>query len=114
MMGNFILDTASLVKYGAEGWLMTWNDYINEEYMPNFYALCQRAPGLLESITAADGNIYGLPQFDYSITDVTNDTLIINTEWLEKVGMDMPTTTEEFYQVLKAFKEAGDLNGNGK
>lgn len=28
--------------------------------------------------------------------------------------MDMPTTTEEFYQVLKAFKEAGDLNGNGK
>ena len=73
-----------------------------------------RAPGLLESITAADGNIYGLPQFDYSIQDVTNDTLIINTEWLEKVGMDMPTTTEEFYQVLKAFKEAGDLNGNGK
>lgn len=114
LMGNFILDTTSLVKYGAEGWLMTWNDYINEEYMPNFYALCQRAPGLLESITAADGNIYGLPQFDYSTIDGTNDTIVINTEWLEKVGMEMPTTTEEFYQVLKAFKEAGDLNGNGK
>ena len=37
----------------------------------------------------------------------------INTTWLEAVGMDMPKTTEEFYQVLKAFKEK-DPNGNGK
>ena len=114
MMGNFILSTTQMVNYGAEGWLMTWNDYINEEYMPNFYALCQRAPGLLESITAADGNIYGLPQFDMVGLAITNDTLVINTEWLEKVNMEMPTTTEEFYQVLKAFKEYGDLNENGK
>lgn len=114
MMGNFILSTTELVKKGAEGWLMTWNDYINEEYMPNFYALCQRAPGLLESITAADGNIYGLPQFDMVGLSITNDTLVINTEWLEKVGKEMPTTISEFYDVLKAFKEAGDLNGNGK
>lgn len=114
MMGNFILSTTELVKKGAEGWLMTWNDYINEEYMPNFYALCQRAPGLLESITAADGNIYGLPQFDMVGLSITNDTLVINTEWLEKVDKEMPTTIEEFYDVLKAFKEAGDLNGNGK
>lgn len=114
MMGNFILSTTELVQKGAEGWLMTWNDYINEEYMPNFYDLCQRAPGLLESITAADGNIYGLPQFDMVGLSITNDTLVINTEWLEKVGKEMPTTIGEFYDVLKAFKEAGDLNGNGK
>ena len=114
LMGNFILSTSEMVKYGTEGWLMTWNDYINEEYMPNFYALCERAPGLLESITAPDGNIYGLPQFDLSVNESTPDTIVINTEWLEKVGMEMPTTTEEFYEVLKAFKEAGDLNGNGK
>lgn len=114
MMGNFILTAAEIVKYGSEGWLLTWNDYINEEYMPNLYALCQECDGLLESITAPDGNIYGLPQFDMNGLSTTNDTLVINTEWLEKVGMEMPTTTEEFYQVLKAFKEAGDLNGNGK
>lgn len=114
LMGNFILSTSEMIKYGTEGWLMTWNDYINEEYMPNFYELCQRAPGLLESITAPDGNIYGLPQVDSTAEELTPDTIVINTEWLEKVGKKMPATTEEFYEVLKAFKDAGDLNGNGK
>ena len=36
----------------------------------------------------------------------------INKRWLENVGMDIPTTTDEFYEVLKAFKEQ-DANGNG-
>jgi len=36
-----------------------------------------------------------------------------NQDWLKKLGLKMPTTTEEFYKVLKAFKEK-DPNGNGK
>ena len=36
----------------------------------------------------------------------------INSKWLEAVDMDVPTNTEELYQVLKAFK-GKDLNGNG-
>ncbi len=35
----------------------------------------------------------------------------INTKWLENVGMSMPTTTDEFEAVLKAFKEQ-DANGS--
>ena len=38
--------------------------------------------------------------------------LWINTQWLDNLGLEMPTTTEEFYQVMKAFKEQ-DANGNG-
>jgi putative aldouronate transport system substrate-binding protein len=37
----------------------------------------------------------------------------VNRFWLEDLGLDIPTTTEEFYRVLKAFKER-DPNGNGK
>src|SRR5699024_7776392 len=37
----------------------------------------------------------------------------INEEWLDNLGMDMPETTEEFYEYLKAVKEQ-DPNGNGK
>ena len=37
----------------------------------------------------------------------------INTEWLKAVGMEMPTTTEEFEKVLVAFRDQ-DPNGNGK
>ncbi len=44
---------------------------------------------------------------------LSSTSTIINTEWLDAVGMDMPTTTDEMYDVLVAFDEAGDLNGNG-
>ena len=37
----------------------------------------------------------------------------VNSEWLKKVGMDVPKTTDEFKEMLKRFKET-DLNGNGK
>jgi putative aldouronate transport system substrate-binding protein len=37
----------------------------------------------------------------------------INQDWLTKLNLRMPTTTEELYQVLKAFK-TGDPNGNGR
>jgi putative aldouronate transport system substrate-binding protein len=33
--------------------------------------------------------------------------------WLETVGLEEPTTTDEFYEMLKAFKEQ-DPNGNGQ
>ena len=36
----------------------------------------------------------------------------INQTWLDNLGLDVPTTTEELYTVLKAFKEK-DPNGNG-
>ena len=37
----------------------------------------------------------------------------INKEWLDKLGLAVPTTTDELYNVLKAFKTQ-DPNGNGK
>ena len=36
----------------------------------------------------------------------------INQTWLDNLGLEMPTTPEELYTVLKAFKEQ-DANGNG-
>ena len=38
--------------------------------------------------------------------------LWINQEWLSKLGLPIPVTTDEFMTVLKAFSE-NDLNGNG-
>ncbi|MDU0106158.1 extracellular solute-binding protein, partial [Acinetobacter baumannii] len=39
--------------------------------------------------------------------------MIIRTDWLKNVGLDMPETLDDFYEVLKAFKEK-DPDGNGK
>jgi len=43
----------------------------------------------------------------------TRAMMYINQNWLDNLGLDLPTTTEEYFQVLKAFKEQ-DPNGNGK
>lgn len=37
----------------------------------------------------------------------------IRVDWLEKVGLKVPTTLDEFYEVFKAFKQQ-DPDGNGK
>ena len=39
---------------------------------------------------------------------------MFNTKWMEQLGLEVPTTLEEFENVLRTMKAAGDLNGNGE
>lgn len=64
-------------------------------------------------MTTPSGHIYGMLGRYESLYENTGDGIqIINKSWLDKVGMDIPTTLDEYYEVLKAFKEQ-DPNGNG-
>jgi putative aldouronate transport system substrate-binding protein len=63
-------------------------------------------------ITSPDGNIYGLPHINECFHCFMSQKMWIYQPWLDAVGMEVPTTTEEFFEVLKAFKEQ-DPNGNG-
>lgn len=105
------LGGTDLVKYGANGQLLPLNDLI-DEHAPNIKAFLEARPNVLGQISAPDGNIYAIPQYDEAPWSRSNDAMFINTEWLDQVGMDMPTTTDEFKEVLIAFRDA-DLNGNG-
>ncbi len=96
-------------KFGADGLLIELDELIRE-CCPNLCAVLDERNGW-SSITSPDGHIYSLPQIVYTRQDGGMASWI-NTRWLENVGMDMPTTKEEFYEVLKAFKEQ-DANGNG-
>ncbi|MEK3720620.1 extracellular solute-binding protein [Paenibacillus sp. FSL H8-0034] len=55
------------------------------------------------------GKAYGVPIY----TPETRDTLVIRKDWLDKLGLKYPTTTEELYNVAKAFTK-NDPDGNGK
>lgn len=112
--GGFILDSPDVANYGAQGYLLELTDYINADTMPNFTRLTEDRAEILPGISTPEGNIYALPNIEDVSYTATNDTLSINTQWLEAVGKEMPTTTDELFDVLMAFKEAGDLNGNGK
>ena len=64
--------------------------------------------------TTPSGHIYGMLGRYESLYENTGDGIqIINKAWLDKVKMDVPTTLDEYYEVLKAFKEQ-DPNGNGQ
>lgn len=111
-----------LLTYGGNGLLIPLEDYINEETMPNLMKIVEKRPEMLATCTMPDGHIYGLPGisemgFQYSdgntyyIGAIPQFTAI-NTDWLEAVDMEMPTTVDELHDVLVAFKE-NDVNGNG-
>lgn len=82
------------------------------EYAPNIQRMFDDSPTLKAMATSMDGHIYGLPS---SMPARPNSYNIfhINKTWLDTLGLDMPTTFDEFYEVLKAFKTQ-DPNGNGK
>jgi putative aldouronate transport system substrate-binding protein len=62
---------------------------------------------------AADGNVYGMKMLtlDLSMNVVVGPQ--IRKDWLDKLGLEVPETNQEFYEVLKAFRDQ-DPNGNGK
>ena len=64
--------------------------------------------------TTPSGHIYGMLSRYESLYENTGDGIqIINKKWLEAVNKEVPTTLDEYYEVLKAFKEQ-DPNGNGQ
>lgn len=117
VMGSWAIEGTNVVDYANQGILLPMDEYITPEIMPNLSAKLEARPEWKEGITLDDGHIYELvsrAEMGAAYDRTFNDEILINTEWLEAVGKEMPTTTDELYDVLKAFKEAGDLNGNGE
>ncbi len=54
------------------------------------------------------GRIFYIPQ----VNTYTTHGTYIRQDWLDRVGMKMPTTKDEYVEVLKAFRDK-DANGNG-
>ncbi|CAG7629929.1 hypothetical protein PAESOLCIP111_03150 [Paenibacillus solanacearum] len=108
------LTPADLTRYGSQGVFIRLNDLI-DKYAPNFKKLMDKYPDLKKGLTMPDGNIYSMPSFyDPNFLSLLIGTpLWINQDWLTKLNMPEPKTTDEFYAYLKAVK-ATDLNGNGK
>lgn len=86
--------------------------YINKKTMPNLYKIMKKDPKMRAIVTNADGHIYSLPSRTAGRTLVGN-ALFINQKWLDKMGLKMPTTYQEFTDV-SAKMVNGDANGDGK
>lgn len=117
-----------IVRYGKDGTFIDLRPYITQEIMPNLYKVLEENPEIKSAITQDDGRIYGLPaaekmgtgaigeENDYSIYAIPQFSMI-NKVWLDDLGLEVPTTLDELYYVLKAFEEndmSAKVYGNPK
>ncbi|MGM7720785.1 extracellular solute-binding protein [Metabacillus sp. Hm71] len=82
-----------------------------EQHGPNVQKMFEEKPELKALSTQKDGEIFGLPKYQRFWPE-TATRQFINQTWLDNLGLEMPTTWDELFVVLKAFKDE-DANGNG-
>jgi putative aldouronate transport system substrate-binding protein len=101
-----------LLKYAKQGAIIPVEDYI-DKYMPNLKTVFEKAPEYRTMCEDADGHIWALPwieQLGYEKTAIqTIDNMpFINKNWLDFLGLEVPTTVDDFEKVLIAFRDNAD------
>jgi putative aldouronate transport system substrate-binding protein len=100
-----------LQLYGSQGIFQPLNAHIDEHGKEiarafNEYSLFK------SSITAADGNIYAFPELNDCFHCQSPAKLWVYKPWLDKLGLAIPTTVDEYHALLTAIKDQ-DPNGDG-
>ncbi len=107
---NAGFSNSDLIRYADQGVIIPVESYI-DEYMPNLKAVFDKYPEYRTMCEDADGHIWALPWIEQlgsnktAIQTVGNNFTYINKKWLDFLGLEIPTTVDEFEQVLLAFKE---------
>lgn len=81
--------------------------------MPHVKAMFEQYPSAQKIVTNNDGQLLVIPSYKGDSYTTTGQHMIINKTWLDKLGLEMPTTWDELEEVLKAFVTQ-DPNGNGE
>ena len=102
------------LDFANEGLLLELTDLI-DQYGPNVQHMFDISPTARAASLDLDGNIYSIAGPRAWPPDFWAPPRIwgINNAWLDELGLEMPETTEELYEVLQAFKTQ-DPNGNGE
>lgn len=114
---------SDLLRYGNNGLILPLEDYI-DRCMPNLKKVFERYPEYRTMCTDEDGHIWALPWIEQLGTgkeaiQTVGDMSYINKKWLDHLGLEIPTTVDEFEEVLKQFQahsadlqQAFDIQGD--
>lgn len=95
----FTYDANTLFKYAQQGGLWQLDDLL-EKYGPQIKKNNQAA---LDQAGKYEGKRFAIPALRANPN--VGPAFKIRQDWLDKLGMKAPTTVDELYTVLKAFKE---------
>ncbi len=98
--------------YGQQGLLLPLNDLI-EKYAPNVQLYFNTIyPVTGKIMKSGDGNYYGLAPIIIESSHIMPNYFMIRKDWLDRLGLEAPVTTDDWLTMLRAFKTE-DANGNG-
>lgn len=95
----------NIKMYYEDGLLLNIDEIAKKNGLTNLQAYLDEARAY-QNLTAYNGDFYAIPMK----IGVFQHGLWYRKDWLDKLGLEVPTTMDEFYQVAKTFKEA-DLDG---
>jgi len=106
-------------EFKDDGYLVDLAPYFkdeNNEDAQEYLAMLKRnlEPAMFDRVMGeaydGEGRWFGFPMV--AANDTIYEMLYINKVWLDKLGLEMPKTWDDFVNVLTAFKDQ-DPNGNG-
>lgn len=102
----------NMSELAADGGLVPLDDLI-EEYGPNLKKYLEEYPTVNAISRGEDGKVYYIPCMLGETESRPSVGHFVRKDWLEKLGLEAPTTIDELHDVLYAFRN-NDPNGNGK
>lgn len=100
--------TGGLVQACTDGVIIDMTEYV-EKYMPTYMALRTSSEKLARDTVTDDGRMVGVYSIASKNGEVSGekvwDGLCVRQDWLDELGMDQPVTIDDWYEMLKAFKE---------
>lgn len=100
--GTFGLSLQRINGYGSAGALVNYIDHLDK--MPNLSKAYLEHPDLFDGVMSANGEVYTLPYYVYTLTGCTN-LIYFRADHLAAVGWDkQPATVDELTQLLRDLK----------
>lgn len=87
-----------------DGVYLRLNELI-DKYAPNYKKLLENDPELARQVTTDKGNIYTFPIVREDKDEPAWWGPVVRKDWLDELGLKEPATIDEWYNVLKQFKE---------
>ena len=106
LWGNWVAYAGGPQQAIDDGYIISLNDYT--EYMPNLMKYLDENPEIKSMVTLDDGTIYCFP-FIRDEGMQTETGAAVRADWLAEQGLEVPTTIEEWHDVLTKLKEAYNL-----
>ncbi|THF78818.1 extracellular solute-binding protein [Cohnella fermenti] len=91
-------------KAMEDGNILKLNDLI-DQYAPNLKVYLQEHPDVDKQIKTDSGTYYGFPFVRGDDSLKVFQGPILRKDWLDELGLQVPTTIDEWHTVLQAFKE---------